>query len=409
MALTAEAGGNCFTALNSGLKDQASLIRLQIMEDCQAESPWMNLFESGTVAPHEGETIITQMAGRPLINQNLTQPEFTVKSALCNMVGPMAAFGSEQYTALLEGTRGSSPWFCLHDNFNKLDRELEQHIRGLRKMIKELLEADARNNLHVNSGWKYVASTALQPNARLTGGEFEIATDYAGGLPNAGLTIREIIRVMIRVQQNARLTCYRTPGGGAVRLIGSAELGENLRNETTNYSEQASLVEGSDEESTTQFKKYKWDWKYRQIQFGTDPVPLRFNEVDGDGFPILITPYENKIGNEGEHAVVNSEWDSAGYEVAFLVWRNTFKRLVPESFLTDGSGTKWPELANSAMGELIWSNIMDNCLNSYGDRGRFLYQIIRAWQPDLPWAAVPMIYRRCDPTDGLTACTSLSD
>jgi hypothetical protein len=101
--------------------------------------------------------------------------------------------------------------------------------------------------------------------------------------------------------------------------------------------------------------------------------------------------------------------DSAGYEVAFLIWRNSFKRLVPESFLTDGSGTKWPELANSAMGELIWSNIPDNCLNAYGDRGRFLYQIIRAWQPDLPWAVVPMIYRRCDPTDGLTACTTATD
>jgi hypothetical protein len=276
-------------------------------------------------------------------------------------------------------------------------------------MIKELMEADARNNLHVNSGWKYVASTALQPNARLTGGEFEIATEYAGGLPNAGLTIREVLRVMIRVQQNARLTCYRTAGGAAVRLIGSAELGENLRNETTNHSEQSSLVEGGDEESVNGFKKYKWDWRYRQIQFGIDPVPLRFNQVDGNGFPILITPYENKIGDTGEHAVVNSEWDSAGYEVAFLVWNNTFKRLVPESFLTDGAGTRWPELANSAMGQLLWSNVQDNGLNAYGDRGRFLYQIIRAWQPDLPWAAVPMIYRRCDPTDGLTACSSLSE
>lgn len=397
-------------ATNNALKDQQSIITLNVMEDIIAESPWANVFEGGTVAPHEGETITTQMPGRPILNKNMTRPEFTAKTSLCNTVGSQAAFGSEQYTATLAGDRGSSPWFCIHENFHKLDRELSAHVNGLKKMLKEYMEADARNNLLTNSGHKYVANTSLGMSERITGDEYSVAVNFAGLMPNARITIREVVRVMIELQQNSRLTPFMSPSSGTnVRLVGSAELGEALRNETTNLSETTSLVEGGDSDTVAGFKKYKWKWRYRGIEFGEDNVPLRFNSVDGNGFPQFIAPYEVKIGNEGEHWVTNSEWKTAAFEVAFLVWKGTFKRLVPENFVRDTSGVVWPELAASAMAELIWSNIQDNTLNAYGDRGRFLWQILRAWQPDMPWACCPMLTKRCQPSDGLTACSSVSD
>lgn len=408
MPLTVDACVADFASINSGLTDQASLIRLQVMEEVMLEDPWANLFEGGTVSPHEGETITTLLAGRPVLNKNMVAPQFVAKTTLCNTVGEPAQFGSEQYTTQLQGDRGESAWFCIHTNFHKLDRELEQHVVGLKRMVKEYMAADARYNLLVNSGHKYVASTALGPDERITGEEYAITTNFAGLMPNAGITHRELVRIMNYLEETARLTPFGFGEAAHARFVGSRSLIERLRNETVNHAEQVAFVQGGDAEARAALRRYSWaKYPYRGIMTAVDPVPLRFNSVDGNGFPVLITPYEIKVGDTGEHWVTNSEWKTAAFEVAFLVWKGAFKRLVPENFTRDSGGATWP--AQSVMGELKWHNVIDNLCNKYGDRGQFIWEIIRAWQPVMPWAAVPILTKRCEPTDDLAACSSISD
>lgn len=407
MALTAESGAGSYPAINSGLKDQASLIRLQIAEEMMMEDPYSASFEGGTVGPHEGETITTQVPGRPVMNQALTVTEVTTKSALCNTQGPRATFGSEQYTALLQGIRFHSPWLCVHDNFNKLERETDAHVTMFKRGIKEWMIADARSNLLVNSGHKYVANVNLTPLGRITGAEYSVAVDFAGPEPDARITHKELVRICKHIQTTARTVQFGTGAGAHVRFVGSAELIEAMRDEAGLKNETLAFVQGGDAAASKAFRGYSFaKYPYRGIMTAEDPIPLRFNSVDGDGFPILLPPYEPQVGDEGEHWIISDDWINAANEVAFLIWKGSFRRLVPEAFTRDGEAT-WP--AQSIVGETEWLNIRDNDFNVFGDRGQFVSQVIRAWQPVSPWSCMPILTRRCEPTDDLVACNTVSE
>lgn len=389
--------------ISDSLRDQASLIRLQIMNEISLGDPYASLYEGGTVAPHEGETITTQLAGRPVMNKSFTAPAFVAKSTLCNLKGEQADFGSEQYTATLEGTRGESQLICVHNNFNKLDRELEQHVNGLKENIKEFVMADHRYNLLLNSGHKYVARSTLGFNQRITGAEYTVATGFVGGLPDATLTWRQLVRLVKELKTRMRITGFGFGANLHARFIGSAELVENLRNEQTNHAELSTLAQGGDRETIAAFKSFNWEMPYRGISMAEDERPLRFNTVNASGFPVLIEPYEVKVGNAGEHETIQDDWIEAEYEVSFLALGMPFKKLVPEDLTVGGGGARWAP--QNVIGTVEWLMERDMTVNKYGDLGQWIWQVIRAYQPTKPWAVVPILSKRCSPGDDITACT----
>jgi hypothetical protein len=100
-------------------------------------------------------------------------------------------------------------------------------------------------------------------------------------------------------------------------------------------------------------------------------------------------------------AKINPAWLAATYEVGFLMFDNTFNRLVPEKYVGEGTFKYAPQLH---MGELEWHYIVDNDCNQFGDFGWHKYQITRAYQPIRPQHVVPILYKRCTADLGLPDC-----
>lgn len=398
--------------INAGIADQASRIRHETIEDVMLNDPWSNLFEGGTVEAGNGEEIKTTIPGRVALNQSMTAPLTIRKSASCGASGPKAEFGSQDYTSYMDTIRGEGPLLCVHDQFTKVERALSQMESGLRDGVRELMAADARNNVVVNSGHKMNIVTGGGYSLltdMLTGGEDQVAVDFpALGLPNAEITHKAIVGVTKHLLTTVRGVKRFGSGAGAhVVFISSPDNIEKMRDESGLKTETLALVQGGDAEATAALKRYSFaDYPYRGIRTAEDFRPLRFNAIDGNNYPTFLEPYKRADSDQGTRWIIDPDWVSAAYEVSFLAFAGTFKRNVPSRFVGEGAA-KFP--AQFVMGELEWLNVRDMTYNKYGDVGQFLYQITRNWEPLAPWAIVPILHKRCAPDYGLTACSTSSE
>ena len=111
--------------------------------------------------------------------------------------------------------------------------------------------------------------------------------------------------------------------------------------------------------------------------------------------------YTSVATTNGNASRVNSTWVAATLEVAYLIGKGSFERLVPERFTGEGSFKFSPQLA---LGELVWHYVVDNDCNQYGDFGWHLYEITRAYRPVRPANVMPILYRRCAQDSGTVIC-----
>ncbi len=139
---------------------------------------------------------------------------------------------------------------------------------------------------------------------------------------------------------------------------------------------------------------------------GIDQRPLRASSITpATHFPVFIEPFTSVATTKGNAARVNPSWVSATLEVAFLIGKSSFERLVPERFTGEGSFKFSPQLA---LGELVWHYVIDNDCNQYGDFGWHLYEITRAYRPVRPANVCPILYRRCPQDAGTAICPNTS-
>lgn len=194
------------------------------------------------------------------------------------------------------------------------------------------------------------------------------------------------------------------------KVVASADQIELFRQEAGVEKILVALTNGSYKVGEAALSGYSWESApaYRGIAFGIDQTPLRFNTVDGEsGTPNFINPRENVAdgGTNTAYSKTSADWLAASFEVGFLVGLNSFKRLVPERYVGEGSFKFSPQLH---MGELEWFYQRDNDCNLWGDFGQHIYQITRAYQPVRPHHIIPFAYRRCKADLGLEACAVTS-
>lgn len=393
--------------LSAAVAAQTSRIRLEAIEFNMRNDPYAAIYEGGTTPAGEGETITTIVPDRTVLNQSMTAPEFTDKTQICGTKGNAAEFGQTQYVTKLRNLRGRGPTLCLHQNFNSVEGALAAMERDLKRSISELMIADNRYNLLLNSGHKFVAKHIAQPWDLLTGGENQIAVNFVGGLPTSPMTHRALVELLNYGVQDVNLDMHGSGAGAYATYIASSSLLETMRNETGLKTETLAFVQGSDADAKAALKRYQFvDYPYRGIKTAVDTKPLRFNAVNASGFPILIEPYIRAISDQGTAKWVNNPaWRTAGNEVSFLVFRSPFRRLVPEQYTGEG-GMKFPE--QNVMGDLRWSNPATLECNEWQDYGRFIYQISRAFQAIKPYAVFAVLSKRCIGSFGFDACTGIS-
>lgn len=391
---------------SQGIAAQVAILRNDIVRFIALNDPYSNLIEGGTTPNNAGETIKTLVTARLVTNQSLTAPSFgSLENTSCGLIGPAAEFGQTQFETTLEVLRGKGPTVCVNQSrFAVLDayRIAEQNLKDA---IKTVNAADIRSNLVALSGVKAVlTSGATNLGQVLTGGYNQVSAPFLGVLPDAPVSHKFLVALSNYVRDNLSPEYFGDGSGQYAVFISSSEQTEVLRNEAGLKQELLAFVTGNDKGVGDALKKYAFiDYPYRGIKLAIDQQPLRFNEIDGSGYPVFIEPLVRTVTDFGVQNLTNSAWINANYEVGLFVTKGAFRRLVPERFVGEGT-FKWEP--QYIMGELMWSNIKDNQCNPWGDFGYHLYQIVRAFQARRPHGVIPVLYKRCAQDLGLSTCTN---
>lgn len=393
---------------SDGITSQVSVLRNETIRYIALNDPYANLVEGGTTPNHMGEQIKTLVTNRMVTNQSLTTPAFSDTLDQCGTVGPKAEFGQTLFTATLQTLRGQGPTICLNQaRFAVLDsyRIAEQNLKD---SIKTLNAADIRSQLLNLSGVKVtLKSGATHLGQLITGGYNDISTAFSGGVPTSAVSHKFLVALANYTRDNLSPEFFGDGAGQHFVFIASSDQIEVLRNEAGVKADLIALVQGNEKAAQDELKKYAFiDYPYRGIKLAIDQQPLRFNVVNGAGFPVLIEPLVRTVTDYGVENATNVNWVNADYEVGFLVSKGSFKRLVPERFLGEGS-MKFD--AQFVMGELDWHYVKDNVCNVWGDFGFHKYQLVRAFQPRRPHGVIPILYKRCAMDLGLASCTTLTD
>lgn len=395
-------------SFNTGILSQVATLRNEMIRFIALNDPYANLVDGGTTPNNMGETIKTVVTERMVTNQSLTQPDFSPLIEACGSIGPAAEFGQTVFETQLKTLRGKGPTICLNQSrFAVLDsyRLAEQNLKDA---LKTLNSADIRNQLLVNSGVKGVAvAGATQLSQVITGGYNEVGVDFLGDLPTAPVSYKFLVTLSNYMRDNLSPEFFGDGSGQHFVWISSSDQTESLRNESGTKQELLAFVKGGDKTISGGIEQYAFiDLPYRQIKLAIDQQPLRFNTLDGDGFPVLIEPLVRTATDSGYVNRTNPDWVSAAYEVGFLVSKGTFRRLVPERYVGEGSFKFPPQFV---MGELNWVNILDNINNPRGEFGYHLYDFTRAFQARRPHGVIPVLYKRCAVDLGLATCDGVDD
>lgn len=393
---------------SAGIASQVSVLKNETVRYIALNDPYANIVEGGTTPNNMGEQIKTLVTNRMVTNQSLTNPSFSPTIEQCGTVGPKAEFGQTVFTTALETLRSQGPTICLNQaRYSVLDsyRIAEQNLKDA---IKSLNAADIRSQLLALSGVKVVLkSDATSLGQIMTGGYNQVAVDFLGGLPTAGVSYKFLVVLSNFMRDNLSPEFFGEGAGAYFVFVGSSDTIETLRNEAGVKADLLALVTGNDKATQDEIKKYAFiDYPYRGIKLAIDQQPLRFNTVDGDGFPVLIEPLVRTVTDYGVENATNPEWVNADYEVNFLISKGTFRRLVPERFVGESSFKFDPQFI---MGELQWHYVKDNVCNVWGDFGFHIFQFVRAFQARRPHGVVPILSKRCALDLGLSSCEGLTD
>jgi len=393
---------------SSGIASQVSILRNETIRYIALNDPFANVVDGGTTPNNMGEQIRTLVTNRMVTNQSLTNPTFAATIDACGTVGPKAEFGQTVFTTHLETMRGQGPTICVNQSrYAVLDsyRIAEQNLKDA---VKALNAADIRSQLLELSGVKAVLKAgATSLGQILTGGYNQVSVNFLGGLPTSPVSHKFLVALSNYMRDNLSPEFFGDGAGQYFVFISSSAQVEVLRNEAGVKADLLALVTGNDKGTQDEIKKYAFiDYPYRGIKLAIDQQPLRFNTVNSQGFPNLIEPLTRTVTDYGVENVTNTAWVNADYEVGFLISKGTFRRLVPERFVGEGTFKFDPQFI---MGELNWHYVQDNVCNVWGDFGFHIYQIVRAFQPRRPHGVIPVLYKRCAEDLGLTTCTALTN
>lgn len=388
--------------------NQASLLRDTLITTIALKSPWANLLPSGTVENNIGENITSLVTPRAVIGQSLTTPVFGDLSASCGTNGQETAWGQYQYVTKLQLLRGRSQDICVNAARFTVINSFRTAVESLKQEILELWNADVRAQVRDLSGVKAVIlATDDTVTEALTGGIWQVNAPWRGVLPTAAITFNWLKQLYNYAVARLSPELFGSGMDQYALVVGSSEIIDKLRNEAgVNSALVAATTGGYTSDGKNALFAPLWiDSNFRGIKFAVDYVPLRYNVNDGSGEPVWIDPYTSGSADYGYTASNNVAWDNAQFELAFMVFKNAFRRLVPQRYVGEGDMKFGDQLFG---GQLQWIYRPDNTCNTWGDFGKFQYQIARAYESLRPMTVIPIAYKRCAYELGLTACSDFS-
>lgn len=392
-------------------KDADRLIG-SIAKALAANSPFMNVLQGGVFASGTADTQRTVVQQQAAPGDSLAVPTFVCDTDICGSQGLQDLTGTTEFTITLESKRGFGPRVCVKKGYSAFKGSYLMAEDSLKKLIVQYVNSDIRAQLYLRSASKFNTLTGYDFQSLFTGGsETDVGVIFAGNgtlLPDAPISFKAL-HAIARYMKNALFAeMFGASGKGQAhfRFIGSPDIIETFRAEIGVENILIALTEGSfrmGEVALTAFS-FETSPAYRGIAFAEDQRPLKATGFNPDGSLALVDPVvvTTDVANNRAYASANPAWLAADYEVGFLIAEGSFKRLVPERYIGEGSFRFSPQLH---MGELEWHYKIDNDCNVYGDFGWHKYQITRAYQPLRPQHIVPILYKACEADLGLTTCS----
>lgn len=404
--------GDCvitpYTAQQIATKDTNRMLG-QIAKALAINSPFVNVLDGDTMPAGVSDTIRASIQEQALPGDSLVNPVFVANSTLCAPGTVVDNVATTEYTYTLGTKRGRGPKICVKGAYAAYKGSYLMAEDALKKLITQYFNADIRYTLLSRSGLKFVAADpAVYTFAQmLTGGESQIDVAFANiADANIGVLTFKTLHKLARYMHEVILCEMFEDGTGGqhYRFIGGSDIVESFRAELGVKEVLIALTTGGFKFGSESLTRYQFESNiaYRGITLGVDQRPLRASGVNPvTKFPVFIEPFTSVATTNGNAARVNPTWVAAALEIAFLIGKSSFERLVPERFTGEGSFKFSPQLA---MGELVWHYVIDNDCNQYGDFGWHLYEITRAYRPVRPANVLPILYRRCPIDAGTAQC-----
>lgn len=395
--------GDCFTAATAtsiGSRDSNRLIG-KVSTALARTSPFINLLKGGSL-PNVSSTVRVAVQERAVVAASLVAPAFVNDASACGTFGSQDQVGTTEYSITLGTFRGRGPRVCVKDGRTAFMGSYIAAQDAMQKAIIQINNADIKSNLLLRSGVKFTMRQTGSFDSMISGDVQSIDTKFVGPstVPNSILTFKALQRLVQFAREELLVEPFE---GNDFKLIGSYELIESLRADANVVQDLRALTTGKYKLGEQSITGYQWEGPYRGVSFGIDQQPFRTNGFNGSGDLVLIEPETSTAATTGVASRKNSAWAQAKYEVAFLVGRDSFMRLLPEKYVGEGTFKFAPQLF---AGELQWHYQIDNDCNQFGDYGWHKYQIQRAFQPYRPHAVIPILYQRCFDTLGGYACSS---
>lgn len=369
-------------------------------------SPFANVLDGETFESNQGNQVLSAVTNRVAPGHSLTRPVFTDRGDTCGLAPLQDEIGQTLFTTTIQTLRGRGPNVCVKQSVSTVANSLKSAEIALKQNLTNLMNVDIRAQLHDLSGVKFVAASGYDFEALLSGGMNNVSANYIGILPNAPMTFLALEALTQYMTDVLKLGMYGSGAEAHFRVITSRAQNSEFRRQADVTAIQTALITGSYGEGKDAMTGYAWqDLTYRGVALGIDEEPLRFNCLLANGNPDFIEPIVKVSADAGYNGVVNPDWQTAKYEVGFIMAPNSFTRVVPNSYVGEGSFRFAPQMVP---GSLEWFYSRD-CNNSYGDVGWHQYEIERAYRAEQPHAVIPFIYKRCRQNLGFESCTEVSN
>lgn len=402
--------GDCYSpgAITNFVSRDVTRIVGEIMSDVAHRSPYMDVLDTGTIDNQMGIQFRAVIQNRTIVSAGLTVPTFTNVADICRTRGGVDRTGTQEYTFQEQVLRGQSQEICVQQAKTAFKRSWITTSKSLKDGFIKLKDADIRGQLFIQSGVKATVIEGTAWENTVNGDQNDINTSFVATLPNAFLTWKYVKKLANHMYDDLMAEPWESEQGTMVKLIGSRDLVDRIRDEQDIRADLRAFVTGKYKIGEEALDSFTWDGPYRGIGMAVDPRPLRAQfggggpTVPGTGLQ-LIEPEIAVATTNGVRAATNPVWLTAPYEFASLHFANSFNYLAGQNWLGEGD-VQFPNALAPTTLEFV--NIRDNDCNLYGDMGMFIYQINRGYEPNRPSNVAFILYRRCNADLDLASCDS---
>lgn len=368
-------------------------------------APYADILSGGIFESAVSDEQRNVVMERPVLNQSLVLPTFFNDVDSCAELGQVAETGSTEYTTKLGTIRGRGPKVCVKQMRSAFQASYSATQDALQKQLLYFMNVDVRSQLLLRSGVKVKVNSTYNFPQMVSGDVQAIDVSFNDDTPpDVPLTFKFLKYLETWAHEALLAEPFESEAGTIAKFIGGADIIDVLREELNVRYDMRALTTGRYTLGEETLTGYSWAGPYQGVAMGIDQQPLRFDgfqELNGQLIPDFIEPEIAVQVSKGVGARANPAYLEAKYEVAFLVFDNSFRRLVPESY-TGAGEWKFPPQFNQ--GELEFVVIRDNDCNLFADFGLHIYQITRAYRPERPHAVIPIAFKRCQPDFGFATC-----